>query len=287
VTFCTQSSLNTFSVNQTCDICDQSVEAKAHPAKYLTDKNSIKEPTWWQSETMEFNVQHPNYVNLTLHLGKSYIITYIQLRFQSPRPESFAIYKRTTEDSEWEPYQYYSSDCQGMYGISKDAIVTEHNETTPLCTDEFSDITPLSGGNVAFSTLEGRPNAYDFDESPSLKTWVTATDIRIKLDRLNTYGDDVFGDENVLRSYFYAITDLAIGGRCMCHGHASKCEGYLDHNLETKYRCVCEHNTAGVDCDKCLPFFNNKPWAPADSDNANECEGKQITFYEPLGRIFV
>ena len=38
-----------------------------------------------------------------------------------------------------------------------------------FCTDEFSDISPLSGGNVAFSTLEGRPSAYNFDGSPTLQ----------------------------------------------------------------------------------------------------------------------
>lgn len=39
------------------------------------------------------------------------------------------------------------------------------DERTALCTDEFSDIAPLTGGDVAFSTLEGRPGAYNFDRS--------------------------------------------------------------------------------------------------------------------------
>jgi len=43
--------------------------------------------------------------------------------------------------------------------------------------------------------------------------WVTATDIRIVLNRINTFRDEVFGDANVLRSYFYAISDFAVGGR--------------------------------------------------------------------------
>ena len=43
--------------------------------------------------------------------------------------------------------------------------------------------------------------------------FVTATDIRITLDRLNTFGDEVFGDPKVLKSYFYAISDFAVGGR--------------------------------------------------------------------------
>ena len=43
--------------------------------------------------------------------------------------------------------------------------------------------------------------------------WVTATDIRIVLTRMNTFGDEIFGDPRVLRSYFYAIDDLAVGAR--------------------------------------------------------------------------
>ena len=33
------------------------------------------------------------------------------------------------------------------------------------------------------------------------------------LNRLNTFGDELFGDDKVLRSYYYAITDFTVGGR--------------------------------------------------------------------------
>ena len=42
---------------------------------------------------------------------------------------------------------------------------------------------------------------------------MTATEIKIVLNRLNTFGDEVFGDPNVLKSYFYAISDFAVGAR--------------------------------------------------------------------------
>ncbi len=42
---------------------------------------------------------------------------------------------------------------------------------------------------------------------------MTATDIKIVMNRMNTFGDEVFGDPNVLKSYFYAISDFAVGGR--------------------------------------------------------------------------
>lgn len=94
----------------------------------------------------------PNRVNLTLHLKKSFDITYIRLKFHSPRPESFAIFKRTSEDGPWIPYQYYSAQCRGFYGVPDLSYVDGGDETRALCTSEFSDISPLTGGNVAFSS---------------------------------------------------------------------------------------------------------------------------------------
>lgn len=43
--------------------------------------------------------------------------------------------------------------------------------------------------------------------------FVTATDIRIVLLRHNTFGDEIFQDSQVLKTYYYAISDLSVGGR--------------------------------------------------------------------------
>lgn len=47
----------------------------------------------------------------------------------------------------------------------------------------------------------------------SSQEWVTASDLIISLDRINTFGDEFFKDAKVLRSYFYAISDFSVGGR--------------------------------------------------------------------------
>uniref|UniRef100_A0A452H759 Laminin subunit gamma-1 n=1 Tax=Gopherus agassizii TaxID=38772 RepID=A0A452H759_9SAUR len=199
---------------------------------------------------------------------KAFDITYVRLKFHTSRPESFAIYKRTREDGPWVPYQYYSGSCENTYQkLNRGFIRTGEDEQQALCTDEFSDISPLTGGNVAFSTLEGRPSAYNFDNSAVLQEWVTATDIRVTLNRLNTFGDEVFNDPKVLKSYYYAISDFAVGGRCKCNGHASECV----KNDFGKLSCNCKHNTFGEDCEKCLPFYNDRPWRRATAESANEC----------------
>lgn len=102
--------------------------------------------------------------------GKAYEITYVRLKFHTSRPESFAIYKRSRADGPWVPFQYYSASCRKTYGKQpRHYLRPGEDEQVAFCTDEFSDISPLSGGNVAFSTLEGRPSAYNFDGSPALQ----------------------------------------------------------------------------------------------------------------------
>lgn len=100
---------------------------------------------------------------------KTYDITYVRVRFHSSRPESFAIYKKTREDSNWEPFQFYSASCESTFGMGTDEVIRRGNEARAICTDDYSDISPLTGGTVAFSTLVGRPSAYNFDNSPELQ----------------------------------------------------------------------------------------------------------------------
>ncbi|KFO99072.1 Laminin subunit gamma-3, partial [Calypte anna] len=251
-----------------CHRCDATDPLLHHNASFLTDFHSQEESTWWQSQSMAFGIQHPNSVNITLHLGKAYEITYVRLKFHTSRPESFAIYKRSQPGGPWVPFQYYSASCQKTYGKrQRQYLRPGEDEQVAFCTDEFSDISPLSGGNVAFSTLEGRPSAYNFDGSPALQEWVTVTDLLISLNRLNTFGDDIFKDPKVLQSYYYAISDFSVGGRCKCNGHASECAPDEAGQLV----CVCQHHTAGTDCQHCQAFYQDRPWARGTAEAANEC----------------
>jgi laminin gamma 1 len=269
--FCVQSGhMGHVGIRKVCDICDARVPAFAHPPSYLTDFNNPDNETWWQSDTMNEGTQYPNMVNLTINFEKAFDITYARLKFMSPRPESFIIYKKTTHDGEWIPWQYYSGSCKSTFKMPERAPILPGNEAVAQCTREFSDISPLTGGNIAYSTLDGRPSAENFEESEVLQEWVTAVAIRIVLYRMNTFGDEVFKDPKVLKSYYYAISDFAVGGRCKCNGHASNCVKSTGQG-EQRLVCDCKHHTTGADCQQCEPFYQDRPWRAATSDEANEC----------------
>uniref|UniRef100_A0A8C3RB05 Laminin N-terminal domain-containing protein n=1 Tax=Cyanoderma ruficeps TaxID=181631 RepID=A0A8C3RB05_9PASS len=150
--------------------CNASDPRRAHPPAYLTDLNTASNMTCWRSETLHHSPQN---VTLTLSLGKKFEVVYVSLQFCSPRPESTAILKSMDYGKTWVPYQYYSSQCRKIYGKPSKATVTKQNEQEALCTDGLTDLYPLTGGLIAFSTLDGRPSAQDFDSSPVLQDWVT------------------------------------------------------------------------------------------------------------------
>ncbi|ENN75570.1 hypothetical protein YQE_07913, partial [Dendroctonus ponderosae] len=161
--YCVQTGIS--GVRKSCSVC---FPGQYH-ARFLTDIHNVDNPTWWQSQTMLEGIQYFSQVNLTLRFGKAFDITYIRLWFMSPRPESFSILKKTTADGPWVPFQYYSATCRDTYGLPDHIYTSKGEETRALCTSEYSDISPLRGGNVAFGTLEGRPSAYSFDTSPELQ----------------------------------------------------------------------------------------------------------------------
>lgn len=159
---------------QGCHICDVSQPRQSHPASYLTDLNNPNNLTCWRSEPMQPHPQgYQDNVTLVLSLEKTYELTYISLQFCSRRfkPDSMAIYKSVDYGNTWQAFQFYSSSCRKDYGKQPRAGITKANEQEALCSDAHrGDLgTNNIGARIAFSTLEGRPSAADFDNSPVLQ----------------------------------------------------------------------------------------------------------------------
>ncbi|XP_043473393.1 netrin-1-like isoform X1 [Leptopilina heterotoma] len=175
-----------------CHVCDDSTPRRRFPPSYLTDLNNPTNVTCWRSEPMVSSQSFaapPDNVTLTLSLGKKYELTYVSLQFcpKAAKPDSIAIFKSMDYGKTWQPFQFYSSQCRRVYGRPNRATITKSNEQEARCTDSHrysggDGLGPV--GRIAFSTLEGRPSAADFDNSPVLQDWVTATDIRVVFNRL-------------------------------------------------------------------------------------------------------
>lgn len=292
-------------VGRSCFICDATNPKRRHPPAYLTDLNNPNNLTCWMSEPLQPQqgllapstapstaaAQDPTNVSLTLSLGKKYEITYISLQFCSARPDSMAIHKSMDFGKTWTPFQFYSSQCRRVFDRAPRVVVTRANEQEALCTEAYSStVESPAGARVAFSTLEGRPSAHDFDNSPVLQDWQTATDIRVVFNRLNadpaspqsSIGGggaasegptaEAAGGTAGAEGSFYSLSDFAVGGRCKCNGHAAQC--IPDSAADGRLACDCKHNTDGRDCERCKPFYYDRPWARATSQDANECIGR-------------
>jgi len=233
-------------------------------------------------------------------------VTYVSLQFCPSPPDSMAIYKSSDYGRSWTPFHFYSSQCRRTFGRPERGVVSRANEQEALCSNAATSnggglVAGTGGARVAFVTLEGRPSAGEFDASPVLQDWVTATDVRVVLHRVSSDEDvDSEAVEGTAGQY-YALSDFAVGGRCKCNGHAAECSPVATlpgggssrrgrtrgSTRQTRHRsggadaqlqlaCQCRHNTAGVDCERCKPFHYDRPWARATEDNANECIGNAV-----------
>lgn len=286
-----------------CHTCDVNDASKSFTAAALSDIHNLNNVTCWRSEprplsNMNFGSfeNSPDNVSLTLSFGKKFELTYVSLLFcpNAIKPDSMAIHKSADYGKTWQPFQFYSSQCKKLYGRPAKQQITKFNEQEPRCLDHnrFANdgMSGIQGSRIAFSTLEGRPSAADFDASAILQDWVTATDIRVIFHRLQSPLASMTARSK--KSEFsskeattlspnsliaagtgtYALSDFSVGGRCKCNGHASRCVKNADGQLE----CACKHNTAGRDCEKCKPFYFDRPWARATVRDANECKGESF-----------
>ena len=72
--------IQTHGIYRECDICDASVDDKAHTSLHLTDIHTESNPTWWQSTTMLENV-HTQELMLTVSLGNIRNLAVIEFKF--------------------------------------------------------------------------------------------------------------------------------------------------------------------------------------------------------------
>ena len=125
-----------------CFVCDAQDPQDSHNSSALNDIDSsaLGNRTWWQSENGDEEV------SLQLNLEAEFYFTYLVLIFRSSRPAAAVVERSRNFGQTYEVYHYYSSDCMADFGLPDRSSRNSIDEV--ICTSEYSDLQPLSGGEV-------------------------------------------------------------------------------------------------------------------------------------------
>lgn len=220
---------------------------------------------WWQSR------KEVSPVTLEANLENLFQLDNLVLSFKGPRPSEFVVEKTTDHGRTWQPALYFATDCREAF--------PQVPTTTPLSLDETycytlppTDNNPYQDHTIQFSPLRqysyvSAPNSRKIEKLSGL------TGLRLRMTELG----DVPRLPGRALSRFFALKEMRMMGSCMCHGHASRClpdtySNALPDSVQVNPQCDCQHQTAGVNCERCADLYNDLPWRPAEEGNTHTCQ---------------
>ncbi|XP_029687706.1 laminin subunit beta-4 isoform X3 [Takifugu rubripes] len=225
---------------------------------------------WWQSE----NGVHR--VSVRLDLETVFQFSHLVLKFKSFRPAAMLVERSKDFGRTWKVFRYFAEDCLLHFPSVPNELANSIDDV--VCDSRYSSSEPSTDGEVVLKALDPvfeieDPYAYN------IRDLITVTNIRINFTRLFTLGDTLLRKRrNPQDKYYYALYDMVVRGSCFCNGHASQCtpvdQGRGDAFSETGMvhgRCVCLHNTAGENCERCRDFHHDAPWRPGGQNAAAIC----------------
>lgn len=83
---------------------------------------------------------------------------------------------------------------------------------------------------------------------------------------------------------FYSLRFIKIGARLDCGGHANEAKNF---NSKDVIECNCAHNTCGINCEKCCPLYNQRPYKAATYTDTNPCEQCEVCTPFSISFLFV
>ncbi|KAK2821103.1 hypothetical protein Q7C36_020446 [Tachysurus vachellii] len=217
---------------------------------------------WWQSK------KDVSSVTVELDLKALFHIDNLLLYFKGPRPDALVIERSSDFGRSWTPVIYMATDCESTF---PHVLTTTSDLDNPHCYTLPSNANnPFQDQRVYFHPLL-QYSSIPHPHEHKIERLSGYTGLRVNLTQFGA----VPYTPGRHPSRFYALKEIKLTGSCFCHGHADRClpdpTSKLP-NTEVYSVCDCQHNTAGVNCERCADLYNDLPWQPAERDNTHTCK---------------
>ncbi|NWX87818.1 LAMB3 protein, partial [Nothoprocta pentlandii] len=254
-----------------CCRCDSRVPHSHNSHRVENVLSSKGHLRWWQSQNSM------DRVSLQLDLDKKFQLSSIILKFRSLLPAAMLIERSTDFGKTWNVYQYLATDCAASFpGIPQSPPESWQDGQCQELPAQHGY--PLHGSKIKLSVQDLAP-ATSTSHSQIVNNLGEFTNLRINFTQLAHIVHQGYRSP----STFYAVTEMQVQGSCFCNGHADSCAPSGDQHVvvilynilslfQVHGHCVCQHNTAGPNCNHCADFYNDQPWRPAEDDNPHECQ---------------
>ncbi|XP_069085921.1 laminin subunit beta-4 isoform X2 [Pleurodeles waltl] len=264
---------------QKCFICDS-----RYPFNPYTEPNSHlvenivspfepdRKKKWWQSEN---GLDH---VSIRLDLETLFQFSHLILTFKTFRPAAMLVERSRDHGQTWKVFRYFAQDCATAFPNVPMGEASRVEEV--VCDSRYSDVEPSTEGEVVLKALDP---TFDIENpySPFIQDLITLTNLRVNFTKLHTLGDTLRRrrQSSPFDKYYYAVYEMVVRGNCFCNGHASRCVSvhYVRGDVfnppaMVHGRCVCQHNTDGLNCERCRDLYNDIPWKPAEGLQNSVCK---------------
>ncbi|XP_062970480.1 laminin subunit beta-3 [Cynocephalus volans] len=249
-----------------CCKCDSRLPHNYNSHRVENVASSSGPMRWWQSQN------DVNPVSLQLDLDRRFQLQDIMIDFKGPMPAGMLIERSSDFGKTWRVYQYLAADCTSVFPRVRQGQPQSWQDVRCQSLPQRPNGRP-NGGKIQLNLMD-LASGIPAPQSQKIQELGEITNLRINFTRLAPVPQRGYRPP----SAYYAVSQLRLQGSCFCHGHADRCTPNSgapagpSTAVQVHDVCVCQHNTAGPNCERCAPFYNNQPWRPAEGQDPHECQ---------------